>query len=235
MQSGTYRLKDFSGSSHRILAAWAEGLPAGARVLEIGVGANPFVQLVPRKDLYWCGIDATPASLGAMRGLLSAGVIADAEQLTRLLPRCDAIILADTLEHLVDPERMLRLASSALRPHGSVFLSVPNVAHGSVRLSLLGGRFPYADRGILDRTHRTFFTRRSLRGMLEANGYAVVREAFSSVPLPFAMPRAPRAVMILLERLQRAAIAILPGLFAYQLLVEARVRASDAAVSRPTA
>ncbi|MBZ5671576.1 MAG: hypothetical protein LAO04_17845, partial [Acidobacteriia bacterium] len=43
-------------------------------------------------------------------------------------------------------------------PGGTVIVSVPNVAHLWVRLSLLAGRFDYADRGILDRSHLRFFT-----------------------------------------------------------------------------
>ena len=53
-------------------------------------------------------------------------------------------------------------------------MSVPNVAHLWVRLSLLLGRFDYADRGILDRTHLRFFTRRTFLAMLTEAGLAVV-------------------------------------------------------------
>ncbi|MEO8502451.1 MAG: methyltransferase domain-containing protein [Acidobacteriota bacterium] len=222
--SGAYRLKDFPGSSHRILADWVKNLPPAAKVLEIGVGADPFAQLVRRGDLHWLGVDAGVSSLGAIRRTLTGGVIADAELLAALPTNRGAVILADTLEHLVDPERMLQVVFRALDERGTLLLSVPNVAHWAIRLSLLCGRFDYSDRGILDRTHRTFFTRRSMREMLSRNRFVVVHEAFSSVPLPFALPRAPKILVVALERLQRAAIWILPGVFAYQLLVLARAR-----------
>ena len=41
-------------------------------------------------------------------------------------------------------------------------MSVPNVAFGSIRLSLLNGCFDYVDSGILEKTHLRFFTLKSL-------------------------------------------------------------------------
>src|SRR3990172_3763433 len=47
-------------------------------------------------------------------------------------------------------------AAKVLRGGGYVVASVPNVAHGSVRLALLDGAFPYTERGLLDYTHLRF-------------------------------------------------------------------------------
>ena len=51
-------------------------------------------------------------------------------------------------------------------------MSLPNVAHGSVRLALLEGRFPYQQSGLLDRTHLRFFTRESIGALLDDAGLA---------------------------------------------------------------
>ncbi len=69
---------------------------------------------------------------------------------------------------------MLVALNERLAPGGEVVLSIPNVAHLWVRLSLLLGRFEYAGRGILDRTHVRFFTERSLRALLADAGLRVV-------------------------------------------------------------
>jgi hypothetical protein len=71
-----------------------------------------------------------------------------------------------------------------LAPVGEVVLSIPNVAHLWVRLSLLLGRFEYAGRGILDRTHVRFFTERSLRALLSDAGLRLVHLEPTPVPLP---------------------------------------------------
>ena len=58
-----------------------------------------------------------------------------------------------------------------LRPGGRLVLTTPNVANWAIRLSLLGGRWRYTDRGILDRTHVHLFTRKALVETVEAAGY----------------------------------------------------------------
>ena len=46
-------------------------------------------------------------------------------------------------------------------------ISLPNVAHYSVRFGLMAGTFEYADSGILDKTHVKFYTKQSMVGMIK--------------------------------------------------------------------
>ena len=55
--------------------------------------------------------------------------------------RFDVAVFGDVLEHLADPERALRRARDFLNTQGYVIVSLPNIAHGSVRLALLSGEF----------------------------------------------------------------------------------------------
>jgi GT2 family glycosyltransferase/2-polyprenyl-3-methyl-5-hydroxy-6-metoxy-1,4-benzoquinol methylase len=87
--------------------------------------------------------------------------------------RFDVVMYGDVLEHLVDPEKALVDTRGILGPGGRVVASIPNVAHASVRLALLAGRFPYSSEGLLDRTHLRFFTRESIQALFEAAGYEV--------------------------------------------------------------
>jgi len=91
-----------------------------------------------------------------------------------LAPRTfDTILAADVLEHLRDPVSLLVRLRPYLRENGSVLASLPNVAHGSVRLALLEGRFPYANSGLLDLTHLRFFTEESAHQLFTDAGYCV--------------------------------------------------------------
>lgn len=137
------------------------------------------------------------------------------------LPRCDAVVAGDVLEHLIDPRRMLRLIFEALPPGGVLLLSVPNVANVTVRIGLLLGRWDYGDRGILDRTHRTFFTRRSLCSLLRDHGFEISTEVTSPIPMQLALAGWPRFAR-LLAVIARALNALRPTLFGYQVLVRAR-------------
>src|SRR5690606_38420331 len=66
---------------------------------------------------------------------------------------------------------------------GSVLMSVPNVAHGDVRLHLLAGEWEYRPLGLLDETHLRFFTRQSLIAMIHDAGYAVAAMDRTTIPM----------------------------------------------------
>jgi 2-polyprenyl-3-methyl-5-hydroxy-6-metoxy-1,4-benzoquinol methylase len=97
--------------------------------------------------------------------------------------RFDVVVAPDVLGRLKEPESILRIAKGALKPGGSLIVSVQNVAHGSVRLALWCGQFPYDDRGVLNRAHLRFFTRDTLIRMLEETGFAVGRIESSERPI----------------------------------------------------
>src|SRR4051812_29183976 len=85
----------------------------------------------------------------------------------------DCIIVADVLEHLRQPEVLLRRLTPLLTKDGAIVGAIPNIAHGSVRLSLLEGEFRYRDTGLLDSTHIRFFTRDTVQELLESTGYVI--------------------------------------------------------------
>lgn len=95
----------------------------------------------------------------------------------------DVAIFGDVLEHLRDPLAALRHAVTKLKPTGFVVTSMPNVAHGDVRLSLLHGSFRYSETGLLDRSHLRFFTLESVRALLREAGLVIVDTERVILPL----------------------------------------------------
>ncbi len=141
----------------------------------------------------------------------------------------DVVVAADVLEHVREPERLLVGIKSRLARGGAVVISVPNFGHWYVRLRVALGRFDYDRRGILDRGHLRFFTRRSFERLLARCGYAVRRREALTLPLEVAHRRggpdarpAPTgsSAASLLHRVDRLATALRPTLFAYQFLYE---------------
>lgn len=179
-------------------------------------------RLVRRRDLRWRGIDSSVDCLASMTTVLSGGAIVDMESIPQLPRNVDAVLAADSLEHLSDPGRMLRLVHAALPPGAPLLLSVPNIANLYVRLNLLAGRFPYADRGLLDRSHRVFFTRALLRRLLDGAGFRIEREMVSTIPLRLVFGRLPTPVLVAAEAALAGVTRALPTLFGYQLLAIAR-------------
>jgi len=129
------------------------------------------------------------------RGCTVTGVEADEEAAREAEANCDRVIVADldmldvrealggaefdvalfgdVIEHLKNPGRLLADVRGLLAPGGYIVLSVPNVAHASIRLALLKGRFDYEDTGIIDDTHLKYYTRSSIGDFLESCGYMV--------------------------------------------------------------
>ena len=95
----------------------------------------------------------------------------------------DVILAGDVLEHCTRPDLVLLQCHSLLSPNGSIVVSLPNVAHADVRLSLLTGRFEYRPTGLLDNTHLRFFTRHTIEKFVEENGFAIEEIFGSTAPL----------------------------------------------------
>jgi 2-polyprenyl-3-methyl-5-hydroxy-6-metoxy-1,4-benzoquinol methylase len=220
-----YTLKADPFSSHSAILGW---LPSGQgrRLLDVGAADGLLSRHLTERGWKVTGIEADPAMAAAGAAHCERMLAAD---LNRGVPALDglfdAIVCGDVLEHLVDPATVLRALVGALAPDGDVIVSVPNVAHLWVRLSLLAGRFKYADRGILDRTHLRFFTRRSLDELLTAAGLEPVQRATTPVPLyQVAASRWHGPALAAVHTASAAAARALPRLLGYQFLVRARRR-----------
>ena len=115
-------------------------------------------------------------------------------------------------------------APSWLTPEGLLLVSLPNIANISVRAGLLLGHFRYTERGILDRTHLRFFTRRTFVAFLRSAGLALDELHVTPVPLPLVVPaRWHGACLRGLHRLSARAARIWPGGLAYQFVAVCRL------------
>jgi SAM-dependent methyltransferase len=135
----------------------------------------------------------------------------------------DVIVFGDVLEHLKNPLPVLREMTGSLKEEGIVLVSVPNVANIYVRLSLLFGRFDYQDRGILDRTHLRFFTRKTFRGFLFDAGLEMKSLTATPIPLPLIVPRRYQGRLFSAGHAMNAWVARhWPTLFGYQFIAVGR-------------
>jgi 2-polyprenyl-3-methyl-5-hydroxy-6-metoxy-1,4-benzoquinol methylase len=153
-------------------------------VLDVGCATGYLARALAEQGCTVTGIEYDAESAELARPSLEDLVIADLNttDIADLLPgrTFDSIVFGDVLEHLQDPDRVLRSATGLLAPGGSVVISVPNVTHGSIRLSVLQGRWQYTESGLLDRTHVRFFTRESALAMVREAGL-VVTDLYATV------------------------------------------------------
>lgn len=149
-------------------------IPSGARVLDVGCGTagSTLAMTVRKTDKVVClEPDPLRAQAARDRGFEVHCAALDDEALAYGL--FDAIIFGDVLEHLPNPARAVALARDCLAPEGALLISVPNVAHWTIRAKLVLGRFDYENSGLMDATHLRWFTRKTLLALLGRQGLVV--------------------------------------------------------------
>ncbi len=186
--SPAYPLKDDPHSSHALILA-ALGQGGGRRALDVGAADGFLAERLTAQGWHVTALERDEARATAARQRCREVVVVDLErEIPRLQGVFDAVVYGDVLEHLTDPLAVIERLRQFVAQGGLVIVSVPNVAHLWVRLSLLVGRFQYSDRGILDETHLRFFTRRTFLDFLSRAGLEVRALRVTPAPLPLVVP-----------------------------------------------
>jgi len=177
-QSTQYGVPFVEGDPDDSRAVVAELLRGAPTVLELGCSEGLTTRVLAERGQRVVGVEIDPVAAEAARPYAEQVLVADLDTLDALDALGDrtfsAVAVADVLEHLRDPAAALRRALRHLTPGGDLVLSVPNMAHADVRLALLDGRVPYADLGLLDRTHVHWFTHEGLLRLLSDCGLCPV-------------------------------------------------------------
>ncbi len=157
------RLVEMAGRDKRVLCVGLSTRPVAAALTERGCAVTA-VEMDP-DEACASGLSPADAVLGG----------ADGEDLTAATgaQTFDVVLLVDVLERLKDPRKLIARVRGLLAPGGCVALSVPNVAHASVRLALLKGQFDFGETGVLDGTQLKYYTKSSICDLLESCGYTV--------------------------------------------------------------
>ncbi|MBO3463324.1 methyltransferase domain-containing protein [Aetokthonos hydrillicola Thurmond2011] len=147
------------------------------RVVDFGCATGYFAKLLTNRGCQVTGVEVNSKAAKLAEQYCEQVIVADLDfvSLSEILPKqgFDVAVFGDVLEHLRDPWRVLRETREILKPKGYVVASIPNIAHGAIRLALLQGRFEYMELGILDRTHLRFFTRKSVEILFDESEFFV--------------------------------------------------------------
>lgn len=219
-----YPWKEIPASSHVILLERVLARGSGLAVLDLGFGAGHFAERIRPACRYLAGLELDPGAAAEGARFFDDAVTGDIfEGISRPWKEpFDVIVAGDVLEHLARPEDLLATLKRLLKPDGTLLVSLPNVANVTVRAALLAGRFPYADRGILDRTHLRFYTRAGARALLEQAGFRIRWETATAMPVELALPALGKPPLAAVVRgAARVSAAAWPTLFGYQFVFEA--------------
>jgi predicted TPR repeat methyltransferase len=204
-----------------------------SRVLDIGCSGGLLASRVRALGHHVTATDVV--ELPEVRGRVDRFVRADLDrglpQEIEALGPFDVILLADVLEHLREPEILLAQTRDLLAKRGVLIASVPNFGHWYARIRTALGLFDYDQRGVLDRGHLRFFTRRSFIRQMRNAGFSITRYESTGLPLEVLTPGRGRFVR-LLRRLDRLAVAVRPTLFGYQFVCQCEPKSTPSIVSR---
>jgi 2-polyprenyl-3-methyl-5-hydroxy-6-metoxy-1,4-benzoquinol methylase len=217
-------------NSHTLMVELVGG---SKRVLDVGCATGFLARALAERGCTVSGLEFDAEAAEEARPHLEKLVIGDVETLDLAEAfadaRFDVVVFGDVLEHLRDPLAALRNAHRVLADRGSIVASIPNVAHGSVRLALMAGRFDYQPLGLLDSTHIRFFTRASIEELFREAGMVPVdvrrtTAGFFDTPVPVAESELPAEVV--------DAVVADPESATYQFVLRAVADDAEAAVSR---
>jgi SAM-dependent methyltransferase len=135
------------------VAAFARGLPAGARLLDAGAGEGQYARHFARQR--YCGVDLAVGDVAWNYSRLDA--IADLGELPFRSGAFDAALHIVTIEHLREPGRALEEIARTLAPGGALLIAAPH------------------EWEVHQAPHDYFrYTRYGLAYLLEKSGYQVV-------------------------------------------------------------
>lgn len=164
-------------------------IPRYAQVLELGCSKGAMSRLMKEQcEASIFGVEKDPQAAWQAQRYCDYVFTEDLDHPNSLdalqFEKFDVITLVDVLEHLRYPQLLLERLKPFMMDESVILLSVPNVAHTSVRLELLTGDFRYEEAGILDDTHLKFFTLNSLKALIERSGFVINEVDYTWHDLP---------------------------------------------------
>ncbi len=92
--------------------------------------------------------------------------------------RFDVVVAADVLEHVYEPQVILKQMAAFMNDDGCVVISVPHIGHSAIHACLLNEDFSYRDWGLLDKTHIRFFGIKNIQSLIENAGLKIVQAEY---------------------------------------------------------
>lgn len=174
MKQNPYSFNSSRYSTHRLIVSL---IGEDKNVLDVGCNDGYIGEYAAQSNTFY-GIDSNVNAIKKAKKFYKDVEILNLNNFDKLpwSINFDLIICADILEHLIDPDRMLKLLTTRyLKPDGRVIISLPNVANWKVRLGLLIGRFDYTESGILDKTHLHLYTFKSALKLIDSADLKVLK------------------------------------------------------------
>jgi len=182
---------------------------SGKLILEIGSSTGYMTRAFLENN---CVVDVVESDKEAVSKLPKIHQIFNTsiedENIFTKLNKYDFIIMADVLEHLVNPDQTLKKLFNISSAKTKLIISLPNIACWAMRKQLFfKGDFEYQESGLLDKTHLHFYTVNTLPKILFNNGWETgrIRGTITRLPLEGLTGRIPFVYPWLVKRFKNLA------------------------------
>jgi len=132
-------------------------LPPGSSILDFGCGQGIFVKIAKKFGYQVFGYDIDPKATADFYSL-------------KEIPNhfFDAVVCFDVIEHVDNPQKILKNIRQKLKPNGLLFLTTPN------RLGLAGRIIKNKFWGLVPQGHKNVFTLSQMEGFLKTAGFKII-------------------------------------------------------------
>lgn len=156
------------------VSKWAKLTDKPGRALEIGCGKGFMLDALKRRGWDVVGIERTKEMVAYAKNILKLNVVSKEISQFPKEQEFDLIILFNSLEHMLNPESMLKECSARLKPGGLLVVTVPNF--GSWQAKFAGRYWVHLD----PPRHLFHFCQRSLINLMKKSGFNIYRVGFVS-------------------------------------------------------
>ena len=113
---------------HLAVYEWIAARCAGLEVVDMACGEGYGTDVLARRARSVTGVDANPeAHEHARLKYTRPGVSFERDLIETYTRECDAVVFLQTIEHVQEPEAVLRHFQDMLRPGGTAYVSTPNL------------------------------------------------------------------------------------------------------------
>jgi methionine biosynthesis protein MetW len=183
------------GLVHATLRRWeahrtdvvSDLLRPGAALLDVGCGDGDLLKHNMHRFEQLHGIDIARNRVARAEAHGAGNILVRVGDIDAGLPygdgEFDAVTCVAVLEHVFDPEALVRELVRVIKRHGQLLVEVPNVAFLPRRIGLLFGRLPrtaYNEPG-WDGGHLHYFTLDAVEELLARNGVQVTSRLCSGI------------------------------------------------------